>query len=446
MRSVRFCSSIALGLTLLTGCDSDDLENDLRSASYEVWLVDQSNSFGQGFGGALYVYDGKDLQGASAAEADPVDVVPLGAGASDLCLAQTGANPVRPHMIVFNSDHSHGILSFVVSGHVVLFDGPTHQPIECFRTQPGAGGAIQAHAAFPTAGDDYIVVANQNGKLLERIRTDYAAGDFAQEPAATLDLANCTTPSGAPCQAAGLRPDNAPICPVPLPNGQVVVTLRGGGMFVVDPSTTPMSIVAEYDMDHVSGNGCGGTIVQDTLFITSGGGTPSNLYTYDVYAFPTAFPAANPVNQPAPIIVDSDDADHRDAHGVTPARASVGSAAAKYLWVADRGLGLLTTYDATTFDIQDVIPLADGHDDPHKLTPDLLDTNPTGNRVFASLRGPNPLSGSAHVATGSQPGLGIFTVTSDGASGELTAVVPISNLDANGIERADAHGVQVRRK
>ena len=443
--------SIVLGLPTLAGCDADDghdpqieRSGDAPSDSpYEVWLVDQSNSFGRTYGGTLYVYDSDDLNGEDAASAAPSDVVAFDGALAELCFANTGVNPVRPHMIVFNSTDSHGILSFVGSGHVVLFDGPTHEPIACFRTEAGAGGARQAHAAFPTADDEYIVVANQNGKLLERIRTDYATGTFVQEPAATLDLAGCTTPHGVPCQAAAIRPDNAPICPVPLPNGQVVVTLRGGGMFVVDPTTTPMSIVAEYDMDHVSGNGCGGTIVQDTLFITSGGGTPANLYTYEVYALPTSgYAATNPVNTPAPATVDSDDADHRDAHGVTPARG----AAAEYLWVADRGLGLVTAYDAVTFDLVDEIEFNDGHDDPNKITPDLLDISPSGNRVFASLRGPTPLTGDPHVSTGTAPGLGIFRVTQNGASGELHAVVPISNINAGGVETADGHGVQVRLK
>ena len=40
--------------------------------AYEVWAIDQSNSFGKTFGGTLYVYDGKDLErGHKAAEATP---------------------------------------------------------------------------------------------------------------------------------------------------------------------------------------------------------------------------------------------------------------------------------------------------------------------------------------------------------------------------------------
>ncbi len=445
MTRARNVAKVMFGFALLVGCGSDDEEfrHGQGDADYEVWLVDQSNSFGKTYGGQIYIYDGDDLQGHDAEDAEPDDVIPLDCNASELCLASTGSNPVRPHMLVFNNTDSHGILSFVASGHVVIFDAPTRRPLACFLTETGAGGVRQAHAAFPTASDSYIVVANQNGKKLERITTNYATGTFTQDPTATIDLAGCVTPSGAACQAAGVRPDNAPICPVPLPNGQVIVTLRGGGMFVVDPSTTPMSIVAEYDMDHVSANGCGGTIIGNTAFVTSGGGTAANLYGYDVYAFPTSgYSAANPVNTPAPAVVDHDGSDNRDAHGVTPAKGNN----PKYLWVADRGLGLISTYKASNFDLKNVIQPGGDFDDPDKLTPDLLQINPSGSRVFSSLRGPNPLSGDAHVAIGSQPGLGIFKVTGNGADGELEAVIPITNVDAMGVERADAHGIQVRDK
>ncbi len=428
---------------LLPACGPiDEGSGNGEGDDFEVWLVDQSNSFGQTFGGAIHIFDGHDLEGAHASDA-VAEVVPLDGAAAALCHASTGANPARPHMMLFNSTGDYGILSFVTSGHVVVFDAPSREPLACFRTELGTGGARQAHAAFPTANDAHIVVANQNGKKLERIASDYGNEAFSQDAAATIDLANCVTPSGAPCQAAGVRPDNAPICPVPLPNGQVIVTLRGGGMFVVDPSTTPMSIVAEYDLDHVAPNGCGGAIVHDTVFITSGGGTTGNLYSYAVYAFPVdGFSAANLPNTPAPVIVESDDADGRDAHGVTPA----GGANTKYLWVADRGLGLMTTYDAEELEREHVIEFNDGPDDPNKLTPDLLDVNPSGDRVYASLRGPLPLSGDPHVSVGSQAGLAVFSVSDNGKDGSLTSVVPISNIDALGQDTADGHGIRVRLK
>ena len=126
--------------------------------------------------------------------------------------AQTGANPVRPHMLAFNASHTHAILTFVASGHVVVFEAATRTPVACVRTTVGAGGQRQAHAAQPTPDDSYILVSNQNGKRLDRIATDYANNTFVLD--ASLDLANGLTPNGVPREFAG-RPDNAPIIVVP---------------------------------------------------------------------------------------------------------------------------------------------------------------------------------------------------------------------------------------
>ena len=50
------------------------------------------------------------------------------------------------------------------------------------------------------------------------------------------------------------------------------------------------------------------------------------------------------------------------------------------------------------------------------------------------------------IATGNTPGLGVINVNRDGSGGELVAVLRISNVDATGVERADAHAVRVRTK
>jgi len=72
---------------------------------FEVWLVDQSDSFGKMYGGTVYIYEGSDLNGADASSAAPTDVLDLGGATADRCFAQTGANPVRPHMLSFNASH-----------------------------------------------------------------------------------------------------------------------------------------------------------------------------------------------------------------------------------------------------------------------------------------------------------------------------------------------------
>ena len=137
------------------------------------------------------------------ARARPIARLDLGADTADLCRAATGRNPVRPHMILFNNEHTHAVLSFVASGHVVIFDAERREAVSCFETTRGQHGTRQAHAAFPAPDGSYILVANQNGKRLERIDTNYATNTFVHNAAATLDLATCTTPSGQPCEAPG---------------------------------------------------------------------------------------------------------------------------------------------------------------------------------------------------------------------------------------------------
>ena len=209
-----------------------------------------------------------------------------------LCFAETGAFPVRPHMLVFNTrGNTHAIMSFVASGHVVFFNAETRRPLRCFRTEVGAGGARQAHAIWPTPGDRYLLVANQNGKKFERIRTNYRHDEFEQEPEATLDLANCTTPNGMPCQDPLLRPDNAPICPfVPERGFPAYASLRGGGMLAFNPYTTPMSIVAEYDAATIPRDGCGFVEAKGWVYGNGGGGNVANPDGWFIYRVPGGGP------------------------------------------------------------------------------------------------------------------------------------------------------------
>lgn len=409
---------------------------DEGERAFEVWLVDQSNCPG---GGKVYIYEGDDLMGADASAAQPVHVIDLCGETASLALAQTGAPPVRPHMLFFNSTGSHAVLAFVASGHVVIFDAATRTPVAVVRTSAGAGDARQAHAAVPAADDSYVLVANQNGKRLERIDTDYATNTYTLDAAATLDLAGCTTPNGVACQGPE-RLDNAPICPLIDSSSSLgFVTLRGGGLFVVNPRATPMAILGEYDRETVHGNGCGGSEAQGSMFVDSGGGTAANLHEFDVYRFPlTGYAASNLPNTPAPEAIFSDDAQDRDAHGTAFTRHE------RYLWVLDRASNVAEVFDVTSgAHVNTVALTSSGSDDP---TPDLADISPAGNRLFVSLRGPNPLSGDPHVATGTTPGLGVVQLVQGGRSGFLKSIVRISNPDAAGTERADAHGIRVRLK
>ena len=408
------------------------------SGTYEVWAIDQSNSPGLTYGGTLYIWDGHDLEKAKGKAAVP-EKIDLGGGVAAMCLAKTGVNPVRPHMLAINASQTHAIVSFVASGHVVFLDAASRTPIDCIRASVGDGGARQVHFAIPSPDETYVSVANQNGKLFERINTDYATNTFVLDVAAGIDLANCITPNGAACQDAVLRPDNAPICPVIEGTSQFsFVTLRGGGLFVVDSKATPMRIVAEYDRATVHPNGCLGAEVPGKMYIDSGGGTPTNLFEADLYAFPvTGFSPLNPPNTPAPVVVFSEDVDEADSHGATLTKHQ------KYLWVADRGRNFHFVVDTQTDVIVNRIQLVPGPSpDP---TPDLLATSPNGSHVFMSLRGPNPLTADPHVSTGATPGVGVMKVLEGGRNGTFETVAPVTNVDAGGIERADVHAMTLRQ-
>jgi len=416
------------------------LATAVAKTPYEVWGIDQSNSAGKTFGGTLYIYDGEDLErGDRTTEAVP-EKIDLSLGAAELCFGKTGVNPVRPHMIAMNASQSHAIISFVASGHVLIMDAPTRTPIDCIRTSVGAGGARQVRFANPSPDESYIAVANQNGKLFERIDTDYATNSFVLNTEALIDLANCTTPNGIPCQDAAIRPDNAPIYPiVEATSRYVFVTLRGGGLFVVDATQTPMQIVAEYDINTVHPNGYLGVQVGNKMYVDSGGGTATHPFGADIYAFPvTGFSPLNPPNMPAPTVVLSDTSEEADAHGATLTKHK------RYLWVVDRGRNFIWVIETQTDEVVNEILLSGSiSDDP---TPDLLVTSPNGSHVFMSLRGPNPLTADPHVSTGSSPGIGVIKVRQGGLGGTFEALAPVTNVDGGGVERADVHALMIRLK
>jgi hypothetical protein len=409
--------------------------------AHEVWVLDQSNTAGNAsYGGRIHIYDGDQLRtrGASA----NVEVVELGDAAARLCHAKTGANPVRPHMAALTRDGRHAVIAFVVSGHTLVMDAERRAPLACFRSEVGAGGARQAHAAVLTPDERYILVANQNGKKLERIRADFATRTFEQEPTATLDLGNGLTPNGHPVETPGNpngRPDNAPICPfVPQSGFPAYVSLRGGGMFAVDPYATPMTIVAEYDATVVARDGCGFVEAGNWVY-ANGGNSPGKPNGWFVYRLPIGGPATysatKPPNTPAVELVDRDDAGPRDTHGVAVAGGG------KYVWMLDRVAHVAEVYDSSTGAKLNSLNLRSRFSQQPAL--DIVGISPDERFLYAANRGPRPLSG-AHAATGTTPGVMVLELLEGGRTGAVRAIAPITNL-VNGDEFADPHGIAVRR-
>ena len=349
-------------------------------------------------------------------------------------------------MILFNREDTHAVISFVASGHVVVFEARSRTPVACLETTLGSTGTRQAHAAYPSPDGSFILVANQNGKRLERIDADFDANTYVHNPKATLDLATCTTPSGQPCEHPDLRPINWPICSAVDSSSRLgFITLRGGGLFVVDARATPMTILAEYDKATVKGNGCGAIEVGGHMYVNSGGspvnvsgGDPHHpaLYGFDVYRFPLrGYGAPALANTPSPTLLLTKSG-MSDSHGI----ASVWLG--RHLWVMDRHANVAEILDTWTGRWVETIALGGGlSEDP---APDLVDRSPLGDRLFVALRGSVPLSGDPHNATGSTPGLGVIDVRIGGRRGELAAIVPLTNAMQQPGQAPDPHGLRVR--
>lgn len=427
---VCLACAVAVALVGTAGADPGDAE---EAPSFEVWLIDQQDSAANGAEGRLHIFHGERLVDDPAG-ATP-ETIELGGAVRAYCTAQTGSEPRRPHMLVFNGGdndgaggNTHAAIAYVSTGHIAFLDATTREPVGCVDV------GVQAHAAWPTPDQGHLIVANQNGKLLQRIATDYENDSFVLENTATLNLATCTTPSGAACQDPTLRPDNAPICPRTTSDGAFTfVTLRGGGMFVVDHNATPMRIVAEYDRDHVDDNGCGEMEAAGRMYVNSGAGPPDELVGHDVYSFELdrfgIEPSTQP-NEPAATLVYSRTGDV-DAHAVALTRHG------RYLWWGDRTQNDVTVVDPETNEVVNRFPLAgDVSGDP---APDLFDLSPSGHRMFASLRGPKPATG--HEARGTTPGVGVIQVLAGGRRGRLGGVAAVQGLGAG---TPDPHAIRVR--
>ena len=386
-----------------------------------------------------------------------------------------------------------------------------------FRTTGPEGSAPSNHMSFFSADGTKLIVANLAAKLLERVDYDAETDTFTFNKAATLDLVGgrdltameaqadstlpggraageysnfqpTTTPSGALKEGPG-RPNNVVVCPaISSDNQHVYVTFGGGGLFVVDITTEPMAIVAEYTNDVISAAGCGGMEAGGFMHLNAGvsaSGAGADDSTFIMYRLPLDYPdGANPHTVPnTPPVVkfyeektlniteEAQLAERRDAHGLAV------SANSRYLYQFDRiqnkaevfDMGKVINDPAATLEEQAVahtgtIDLTgSGHcvgegapfvnqddvgyqfnDDP---APDHAEVSPDGRMIVVSLRGSTPIS-VKHAALGSCPGFGLVTLSGDGGStGELTHVFRTFLSDATGTRNlSDIHAAVIRIK
>jgi hypothetical protein len=236
------------------------------------------------------------------------------------------------------------------------------------------------------------------------------------------------------------RPDNAPLVPVITYNNKAIVMLRGGGLLVVDPTSTPMPIVGEYGNRYFGRDGFSGIQTGHRVILNAGAGTEATKESgYNLYQIEDRFPNAGsalPPNDHRLRHIAGHDARDRDSHGM------VLGAGNYYLYSFDRLANVLEIHRTGDFSHVRTVPLVGPPSgDP---TVDIVAISPSGSQIFLALRGPRPQTG-AHASVGITPGLGIFTLSDAGTWGAITAVRRITNrIPVDGGEEADPHGIAVR--
>jgi hypothetical protein len=402
---------------VVTGWLTMSISLSTPALAYEVWITDQSDTAKES-GGFLYIYDGAQLA-ANPGGAKPKTTVDFAGDLGKFCQDATQKAVRRPHMLFFTKDQSHVIVSFL-SGQVLIMDSDTRKPDACLSM------GKNVHAAWPTPDQKMLIAANIAEKKFIRIWTDYANHKFTFDP--QKDVINLAA------WESGEQPDVAPICPITESSSKYAfITLRGGGLFVVDVTETPMKLVASLNNVAVHPAGCGGVQVGDTMYLNSGGGWPVAPLSYDVYAVSLS---GLPKSVSAKLLSQRD-TKFADSHGM----AAVG----RFLWSADRAGNDIEIIDTlSSLSVNTVNVVTQANPDP---APDLMDTAPDGSYVFIGLRGPSPLTGNdknVMNAKGTTPGVGVIHVDEGGKVGHYKGQASVTN-QKDGKETADVHGIAVRK-
>jgi len=384
-------------------------------SGYEVWASDQSNSVAgldsRGvLGSYLWIWDSADIerQLAGGADAQPLPCSPGPKGANGATGPCDLLDVFPPTLAEYDADGKatgnllgdlngfgrlHGMLPdpqqrymnaniFAPSGgYVGVIDRKTKEAIGLFRvtgTNVAGADSRSVHMSFWSADGSAIIVANLNGKVLERIDvTRNASGKImdlsfnrsaslgvgksmevtssatvflgrnawgrslvgnvsgAYEAEAFADLTpnglckenGCT--SGADGTAGG-RPNNLIICPIPSDGDNVYITMGGGGLLIADLKQTPMAIVGEYGNQVINGAGCGGAQAGDQMFLNAGvsasaAGATQSVFTMYVLNDSDFGGEHLPENTPAPLTAFKDATNTTtggDLDGSAPANTS----------------------------------------------------------------------------------------------------------------------------
>lgn len=370
------------------------------SAPHEVWALDQGTDL-------IHVIDER---GNEVAE---IDVTP---GALDAVNPDHGlGDDTVAHMIDFDSEYRYAFVAGT-RGVTIVIDAPAREVVAVLPTGPGS------HMAAVTPDDSAVWVAAIGAQRMVEIPLDLDADEPTFEIGRELDVEEGLGPLE---DANGWDfPSYGPVCHQYSPDSSEAWVTLGpahdqGGLFVLDLDAG--TITAAWDPSDVRAN-CGVAFDHDGTRVIANwsgtldaehGDTEGEWYVFDAQAKQ---------------LIHRDSSRGFDAHGVRF------SPDGRQLWMVNRITDNALIIDARTFRVQrEIADIA--------KTPDILDFSPDGRLVYLSQRGPKPITGGTHAATGPQPGVAVVHRAS---ARTLRVWEPPVALDEEGVVINDIHGLGVR--
>ncbi len=369
----------------------------------EIWSLDQGTDL-------IHVYNG-----ATHEELVAIDVSPQALQDAGFDDAPTGDATV-PHMIEFDSRERYAFIAATAGASTIVVDTRTKQVVEVLATGGGS------HMAAVTPDDSAVWVAAIGAEQMVEIAVDLHPGDPSFTVQRRLDVEDLLAPIE---DANGWQYSSySPVChQYSTDSAEAWITLgpgwADGAAFVLDLDSG--TVTAAWDPDEVRAN-CGVSVSDDRAVLNWSGEVVEDANTNgEWYVF-------DPDSKEQ--IGEARDARGFDAHGVRL------SPDGSVYWMVNRASDNAVVVDADSLEV--IAEYEDVAD-----TPDILDFNADGSRVYVSQRGPTPISGAPHAASGDNPGVAVI----DAATGELLGLLaPPEAVDEDGEVANDIHGVGFRNR
>ncbi|AXR77784.1 cell surface protein [Natrarchaeobaculum sulfurireducens] len=400
--------------------EPDDEPDDDATAQYEIWALDQGRD-------NIHIYepgDGDD-------EFDHVEEIDVN-GFEDV-----PDEGVVPHMMDFSSDYEYAAIACTAGGGqgagTLVFRTEDRELVGVIDTGPGS------HMASFDPSDEYLHVDVMGDRKIVRVDADLEDETFEVVDYIEIHESDVVAEAGID--------SGEPICHQYDGHGRTLHTLgpsyHDGALVIVDHDE--FAVERAYSGDELPTN-CGTMPhpTEDKFYLTAGlpsdpdaeEGTLEYEGVGDYYVYDTAEDE---------ILVDGESTDGIDAHGFwfTPD--------GEELWVLNRETNDGVIVDPETDEVIEEIDAYGEHqsDDPDERdAPDIMWASPDGEYMFVTLRGPEPVSGDPHAATGVIPGFSVLDVESR----EIVDVIepdPIADYDDEDLEdesihTPDFHGIGVR--